>query len=351
MSWNGLIEIPLRRVSKCFLETKKITWTPSNERSGFFLEPNRSRSGTRARDLLTLGHATQHQRRNKNHPPHGSDSKVPGSTNDRSNRITDQPRNHWPSHRSGHSNAELLDDPWKGPFYQTALTEVGSYYTIKTRPLEDDSYWQMVHVNSQTNEQKFIPENAKKYVASGLSVMKISQDESNLFYEYAAPKSGIYITYLVIFCKTYMIYLWRIGYGLWSTPLYSLKCCSKDALQLENPWLKPYQRNLYWTKNLADDKTSEEICITCNLDDEKIDEITKMSSCWWKDFTLQRTSDDEESYVFFVNCRGPGIPKTFVTKIQIKDDATEMANHLNSLRNVCQQMSPTLLVANYLQII
>ena len=76
-----------------------------------------------------------------------------------------------------------------------------------------------------------------------------------------------------------------------------------------------------------------------------------MSSCWWKDFTLQRTSDDEESYVFFVNCRGPGIPKTFVTKIQIKDDATEMANHLNSLRNVCQQMSPTLLVANYLQII
>ena len=71
----------------------------------------------------------------------------------------------------------------------------------------------MVHVNSQTNEQKFIPENAKKYVASGLFVMKISQDESNLFYEYAAPKSGIYITYLVIFFKTYMIYLWCIAYA------------------------------------------------------------------------------------------------------------------------------------------
>lgn len=79
---------------------------------------------------------------------------------------------------------------FKGPFYQTALNDVGSYYTIKTRKIEDDSYWQMVHVDSQSDKEKFIPENPEKYVASGLSVMKISNDESNLFYEYAAPKAG-----------------------------------------------------------------------------------------------------------------------------------------------------------------
>ena len=106
-------------------------------------------------------------------------------------------------------------------------------------------------------------------------------------------------------------------------------CC-----QRLNPFSKPYQRNLYWTKNLADDKTSEEVCITCKLDDEIKDEVTGMSSCWWKDFIIQRTGDDDETYVFFVNCRGPGIPKTFVTKIEIKDDATEMTNHLNTLRIV-----------------
>ena len=71
------------------------------------------------------------------------------------------------------------------------MKDVGSYYTIKTRPIDGDSYWQMVHVNSQTNEQKFIPEVPQKYVASGLSVMKVSDDGSDLFYEYAAPKSGI----------------------------------------------------------------------------------------------------------------------------------------------------------------
>ena len=49
----------------------------------------------------------------------------------------------------------------------------------------------MVHVNAKTNEEKFIPEVPQKYVASGLSVMKVSNDESDLFYEYAAPKSGI----------------------------------------------------------------------------------------------------------------------------------------------------------------
>ena len=48
----------------------------------------------------------------------------------------------------------------------------------------------MVHVDSQNDKEKFIPENPEKYVASGLSVMKISNDESNLFYEYAAPKVG-----------------------------------------------------------------------------------------------------------------------------------------------------------------
>ena len=101
-----------------------------------------------------------------------------------------------------------------------------------------------------------------------------------------------------------------------------------------NPLSKPYQRNLYWTKNLADDKTSEEVCITCKLDDEIKDEVTGMSSCWWKDFIIQRTGDGDETYVFFVNCRGPGIPKTLVTKIEIKDDAVEMANHLNTLRIV-----------------
>ena len=76
------------------------------------------------------------------------------------------------------------------------------------------------------------------------------------------------------------------------------------------------------------------MCITCKLDDDIIDEVTGMASCWWKDFIIQRTGDDDESYVFFVNCRGPGIPKTLVTKIEIKDDATEMANHLNTLRVV-----------------
>ena len=40
----------------------------------------------------------------------------------------------------------------------------------------------MVHVDSQSDKEKFIPENPEKYVASGLSVMKISNDESNLFY-------------------------------------------------------------------------------------------------------------------------------------------------------------------------
>ena len=87
---------------------------------------------------------------------------------------------------------------FKGPFYQTALNDIGSYYTIKTREIEDDSYWQMVHVDSQSNKEKFIPENPEKYVASGLSVMKISNDESNLFYEYAAPKAGIHFLFRVL---------------------------------------------------------------------------------------------------------------------------------------------------------
>ena len=89
---------------------------------------------------------------------------------------------------------------------------------------------------------------------------------------------------------------------------------------------------------MDDGKTSEEVCITCSLDDEIIDEVTKMSSCWWKDFVWQTTKEnhdgEKESYVLFVNCRGPGIPKTLVTKIEIKNDATEMASHLNSLRVV-----------------
>ena len=87
---------------------------------------------------------------------------------------------------------------FKGPFYQTALNDVGSYYTIKTRPIEDDSFWQMVHVDSKSDKEKFIPENPQKYVASGLSVMKISNDETNLFYEYAAPKAGIHLPPRVI---------------------------------------------------------------------------------------------------------------------------------------------------------
>ena len=87
---------------------------------------------------------------------------------------------------------------FKGPFYQTALNDVGSYYTIKTRPIEDDSFWQMVHVDSKSDKEKFIPENPQKYVASGLSVTKISNDETNLFYEYAAPKARIHFPPRVI---------------------------------------------------------------------------------------------------------------------------------------------------------
>ena len=30
-------------------------------------------------------------------------------------------------------------------------------------------------------------------------------------------------------------------------------------------------------------------------------------------------ADDEESYVLFVNCRGPGIPSTYVKKLEISD--------------------------------
>ena len=97
-----------------------------------------------------------------------------------------------------HFFLKMIYTLFKGPFYQTALNDVGSYYTIKTRPIDGDSYWQMVHVDSQSDEEKFIPENPQKYVASGLSVMKISNDESNLFYEYAAPKAGIHLPPMVI---------------------------------------------------------------------------------------------------------------------------------------------------------
>ena len=80
---------------------------------------------------------------------------------------------------------------FKGPFYPTALNKYGDYYTIKTRFLEkyNDSFWQMDLVQSAENKQIRIPseDNAKNYVASGIRIIKVSNEENNIFYEYAAP--------------------------------------------------------------------------------------------------------------------------------------------------------------------
>lgn len=170
---------------------------------------------------------------------------------------------------------------FKGPFYPTALAEQGVFYTIRTRPIGGDSYWQMVKIDSNKDEITFIPSEEKPVVASGTKIMKTSNDESTIFYEYAAPD--------------------------------------------------PNKRNLYTSVIDSSDGTSVEKCLTCELDNE-FDPVTNMNSCWWKSFVFQRQSTDEdESYSLFVNCRGPGVPKTLVTQFTINDQFLETADKLEFL--------------------
>ena len=169
---------------------------------------------------------------------------------------------------------------FKGPFYPTALKEQGVFYTIRTRAIGDDSYWQMVRIDSNKDEIHPIPsQHEQKIVASGLRAILVSDDESTIFYEYAAPE--------------------------------------------------PHKRNLYVARYAKDIKESREVCVTCSLDNQ-FDDATNMNSCWWKSFVFQK-SNEGESYSLFVNCRGPGVPKTMVTNFEMNENFINTADELEFL--------------------
>ena len=168
---------------------------------------------------------------------------------------------------------------FKGPFYPTALNEQGVYFTIRTRSIGDDSFWQMARIDTNVNTITPIPTVENPVVASGIRIILASDDETTIFYEYAAPD--------------------------------------------------PHKRNLY-TSVLDDSGNWIEKCLTCSLDQE-FDSVTNMNSCWWKSFVFQRQQKDEETYSLFVNCRGPGVPKTVVTSFGVNSEFLNEAGKLKYL--------------------